>query len=388
MFLAAVKNTTLPTSRLLLAGGSIIPVLEKLAVSQDDLEIIGRTLYSAIHPGDLLVLLCLSIFTVPFARFVFGIPSSKTDGYVYQIASHISQASKLAILVYFFDCIVVILSTLGFSFHSLTTMSKGFAKILYVSWLGYRLSVFKRYMLGRAIVKSPNKLGRASTVDRLIDGLIMIATGFFLMDVLNVDMGVGVTSIFAFGSAGTLVIGLATQNLASMFVNGLVLTTSDRISEGDHIKLGSGLSGRVQKIGWFQTTLRHYDELEEIIPNSELGMQRVTNLSRVTKCQVKQTLRIKYEDAEKLEKFLPDILKEIKAACPKVITSGVRPFRAYLTNFKEDHLQISVDTHHQLPPMGEVYWKNRHECLLAIYRAAKKNDIEFVSGYYPQGINK
>ncbi len=365
-----------------------MPVLEKLAVTQDELQTIGRRLYSAVHPGDVLVLLCLSIFTVPFARFVFGIPPKKTDGYLYQIASHISQAAKLAILVYSFDCLVVILSTLGFSFHSLTTMSKGFAKILYISWLGYRLSVLKRFMLGRAIVKSPDKLGRASTVDRLLDGLIFMTTGFFLMDVLNVDMGVGVTSIFAFGSAGTLVIGLATQNLASMFVNGLVLTTSDRISEGDHIKLGSGLSGRVQKIGWFQTTLRHYDELEEIIPNSELGMQRVTNLSRVTKCQVKQTLRIKYEDVDKMKPFLADILKEIEVACPHVIKNGARPFRAYFTDFKEDHLQVTVDTHHQLPPMGEVYWKNRHECLLAIYRAAKKNDIEFVSGLYPQGINR
>jgi small-conductance mechanosensitive channel len=377
----------MPTSRLLLAGGSIIPVLERLAVSQDELENIGRRLYSAIHPGDVFVLLFLSLCTVPIARVVFGIPVNKTDGYLFQIFSHISQAAKLAMLVYVFDCVVVILSSLGFSFKTLTTMSKGFAKILYVSWLGFRICVFKRYMLGRVIKKKPDQLGRASTIDRLMDGMIFMGTSFFLMDVLNVDMGIGVTSIFAFGSAGTLVIGLATQNLATMFVNGLVLTTSDRITEGDHIKTGSGLTGRVQKIGWFQTTIRHYDELEEIIPNSELGMQRVSNLSRMKKCQVKQQLRVKYEDIDKLEGFLASILEEIKAACPKAITDGQRPFRAFFTDFKEDHLRVMVDTHYNLPPMGEVYWKNRHNCMLAIHRAAKKNGVEFVSGLYPNGLN-
>jgi small-conductance mechanosensitive channel len=277
---------------------------------------------------------------------------------------------------------------MGFSFTSLATLSKGFAKILYISWIGFRLSVFKRYMLETAIFKKTKKLGRVSMVDRLLDGLIVLTTGFFLIECLNVDMGVGVTSVFAFGSAGTLVIGLATQKFAAMFVNGMVLTTSDRISEGDHIKTGSGLSGRVQKIGWFQTTLRHYNELEEIIPNSELGMQRVTNVSRCQKCQIKQVLRIKYEDIDKLESFIADIKSEIKKACPMVITDRSRPFRAYLTAFKEDHLQVSVDTHYNVRPMGEAFFKNQHNCLMAIARAAKMNKIEFVSGLYPQGINK
>lgn len=381
-------NAAHPHSRLLtLAGGSIFPAVEKFLVTQDDLEAIGQSLYTAVHPGDLFVLLFLAIFSVPLVRVMLNIPEKKYDGVGYQLANHVSQAAKLALVIYCFDCVVVVLSSLGVGFTSLDTLSKGFAKILYISWIGYRLSVLKRYMLGRAMVKHPNKLGRASMIDRLMDGLIMMTTGFFLIDCLDVDMGVGVTSVFAFGSAGTLVIGLATQSVATMFVNGMVLTTSDRISEGDHIKTGSGLSGRVQKIGWFQTTLRHYNELETIIPNSELGMQRVTNLSRCKKCQIKHVLRVPYGDIAKLESLVEDIKSEIKEACPKVITDGSRPFRAYFTAFKEDHLQVTVDTHYDLPPMGEVFFKNQHDCLLAIARAAKRNDVEFVSGLYPQGIN-
>lgn len=384
-----MANAEQPSGRLLtLAGGSIMAAVEKLVirVSHEDLDTIRRSVYSVVHPGDILLLGFLALCSVPSVRFLFNIPVDKYDGIRYQLASHISQAAQLALVVYAFDCIVVVLSSLGFSFKSMATLSKGFAKILYISWIGFRLAVFKRYMLESSVFKQPKKF--VPLLDRLLDGVIVMITGFFLIDCLDVDMGVGVTSFFAFGSVGTIVIGLATQKFAAMFVNGIVLTTSDRISEGDHIKTGSGLTGRVQKIGWFQTTLRHYNELEEIIPNSELGMQRVTNLSRCKKCQVKQVLRIKYEDIDKIESLIEDIKSEIKKSCPTVITDRSRPFRAYLTAFKEDHLQVSVDTHFDLRPMGEAFFKNQHNCLMAIARAAKKNEIEFVSGLYPQGINK
>lgn len=375
----------MPSSRLLVAGGSIMPVLSKFAVTREELNEIGNRLVRTVHPGDLLVLVVFSFFTVPFMSFIFSF-GGDTTSYLYQVASHVSQAARLAILVYLFDCIVVILHSLGFSFSHLSKLSQGLAKMACICWVAQRLSVFKRYLISRAVSRA-DRLGRASMVDRLLDGFIFFCTGFLLLDVLDVDMGVSITSVFAFGSAGTLVIGLASQNLASMFVSGLVLTTSDRIQEGDHIKFGNGNCGKVTRIGWFQTHLKHYDELVEVIPNSELGMQRVTNLSRVKKCRIRQTLRFRYEDAEKLDVILPDILEEIKVSCPKVITDGSAPFRAFWTDYKEDHLAITVEAHFNIPPLGQRFWQNKHNCLQAIYRAVKKHGIQFVTTFYPPGIN-
>ena len=143
----------------------------------------------------------------------------------------------------------------------------------------------------------------------------------------------------------------------------------------------------MEKIGWFQTTLRHYDNLIEIIPNSQLGMQQVTNLSRVKRCQITQQLRFRYEDAEKLDALLPDILEEIKVTCPETITDGTRPFRAHFTDFREDHLRVRINVHFNIPPIGEAYWNNRDACLKAIHRAVKRNGVEFVTGLYPNGLN-
>ena len=191
----------MPKSKLLLAGGSIMPTIEKFLVSREEWHAICRNLYYAVHPGDLIVLGFFSLCSVRLVRIICGKEAVTDKRYAYQIASHVAQAAQLAVLVYLFDVLVIVLSTLGFDMDSLSTLSKGFAKIVYISWLGTRFSAFKRYLLGKAFLRASDKLGRASTIDRLLGGLIFMVIGMILLDILDVDMGVGVTSIFAFGSA-------------------------------------------------------------------------------------------------------------------------------------------------------------------------------------------
>jgi small-conductance mechanosensitive channel len=342
---ATVKATK---KSLFMAGGQIVPTLSKFAVGKDKLNEIGEHLIDAVHPGDFVFLALLGWASVPFCGLLFATFDRKrkhpyNESYIYQLANHVSQAARIALIVYAVDLVVVVLNTLGFTYFHVGQVSQAFAKIIYVAWASQRLSVFKRHILSQAVSRKPDKLGRVSMIDHLVDGLIYICTGLFLLDILNVELGVGFTSVFAFGSVGTLVIGLATKEIAAMFVSGLTLTTSNRISEGDDVTFGDGTNGTIQKIGWMQTTLRNYDEMIEVVPNSELGNQRVKNVSRVTMCQVKQFLRFRYEDAEKFDQLLPSILEEIKEACPKAITDGSRPFRAIWTGYREDYLEGKSD---------------------------------------------
>ena len=458
----------------MIAGGQIIPVLRKLTPSNNDVNVIWELLRHAVHPMDFVVLTLLGWGTVPLFRILYytcyssstattssssskssSSPSTTTTttttstngekgggglvrnngkalvpptslfdddfrcSYMFHISNHIAQAARLAILVYMVDCLTVVLTGLGFSFNHLSNLSLGFAKILYIVWAAQRLSVFKRYLLGRAFSRHPGKLGQAAIVDRLMDGIIYIVTGLFLMDILDVEMGVGVSSIFAFGSAGTLVVGLASKDVASMFVSGLTLTTTDHVREGDHVKFGDGTTGQIVRIGWMHTTIRGYDELIEVVriqcrvvscrvvssfggdrrkqqpsiprapwlldllshtplspphlwlccfafdvprtkknhqvPNSVLGMQRVKNISRLNMCQVKENLRLRYDDATKIPQCCADILQEIQQSCPDVITDGTRPLRAVWRGYEKDHLVVMVDVHFlNIKPIGTV----------------------------------
>ena len=144
---------------------------------------------------------------------------------------------------------------------------------------------------------------------------------------------------------------------------------------GDSVRFGDGTSGKVTRLGWMETTLRGGDNIITRVPNSMLASQKVSNLSRLKQSQVKQTLRFHYEDANVIPQVLDSIKQEIVKSCPRLIKNNSRPFRVFLTNFNEDHLEVMVDTHHNIAPLGDAYWINRQEVLLAILRAIKQNNI-------------
>lgn len=198
-----------------------------------------------------------------------------------------------------------------------------------------------------------------------------------IFDILSVQLGFAGKSVFAIGSVGTLVVSLASQGFVTQILNGLLLASSDRIYEGDQVKFGNGISGKIVKLGWMETVLRGSDEIMVTVPNADLAGEHVSNLSRLQKSQVKQTLQFEYKDADKLPAVVRDIKKEIRATCPQLITDGSRPFRVHFTDYGPVHLAVRVNTHFHVKPIGDEYWENRQAVLLAIQKAVKKHDMKF-----------
>lgn len=56
---------------------------------------------------------------------------------------------------------------------------------------------------------------------------------------------------------------------------------------------------------------------------------------------------------------------------------GSRPFRCYWTSFQADHLEVMLDAHFRIKPVGDAYHENRQQVLQAIHRAVKKNNVQF-----------
>jgi small-conductance mechanosensitive channel len=202
------------------------------------------------------------------------------------------------------------------------------------------------------------------------------------MDTLNIQVGAGLKSVFALSGVGTLVLSLASKDMASLFVSGVALSTSEKFRTGDLIKLGDNTTGVVQRMGLLFTEVRGGDEIITKIPNTQLANQRVSNLSRMSKCAVKQTLRFPYSSLSKLPQVLESIKEEIQASCPELIADGSRPFRANMNSFKEDHIEVEVDSRFDLPPIGPKYCDNRQRVLEAISRAVTKHEVEFAIPRY------
>ena len=94
---------------------------------------------------------------------------------------------------------------------------------------------------------------------------------------------------------------------------------------------------------------------------------------------VKQDLRFKFSDADKIPQLLEDIKEEIIKACPDVILDGSRPFRAFWTGYGQSGLDVTVDAHFKIKLLGNPFWENRQNMLIAINKAVKKNKMEFLA---------
>ena len=140
---------------------------------------------------------------------------------------------------------------------------------------------------------------------------------------------------------------------------------------------GKAIRGCIVRLGWTDTLVRTSDGIIMSIPNKELADKPVSNLSRIQISNVKQTLRFKYSDADKLPKLTQDIKDEIRTACPAVIDDGSRPFRVFWCNYDRTGLEVSIDVSFRIKLLSDEYHENRQNMLIAIRNAVKKNDMKF-----------
>jgi small-conductance mechanosensitive channel len=362
-------------------AGQISPLIQKFLLSKAQRQAIWSGIRHVAKFSDICFLVVLGwalvpTLTLPYERWMSSpntphFRSTKT----YHVADSLSQVAKLAMLVYVVDMIKIFLLGAGFGIPRGERLTHAFSYIVYTIWATSRLSDFKKYLLYEMTKESE---GRLQVFNRLVDSLLFLCALFLILDILKLEMGLAVRGVFAFGSVGTLIFSLASKDIAANWLYGIILSASDRIYEGDSVQLHkSGFSGTVARLGWLETVFRGSDEVMITLPNSQLLSEQVCNLSRIHQSQVKQTLRFPFSDSEKLPQLLQDIKTEIRSHCPSVITDGSRPFRCYWTDYADDHLEVVVDSHFRVKPVGDAYHENRQRVLLAIDQAVKKNNMEF-----------
>lgn len=389
-------------------AGKIFPILSKLYISPEKARNIYKAINTVQEPGDWIFIFLVGWATLPVIRYpyeqialkkrVHGKELNDLEGteaslytkqfnetFLYHFATHISQAGKIAALVYGLDCIAISLETIGFK--AATKYSPMCAKVIYTVWMFSRFNTFKKYLVYNAFRVSDSKLAvrvenraafaRAKIVNNILEIILFAACLFIMVDLLHLKAGVALNSLFAVSGAGTLLASFASKDIAMEVVSGLSLQASDKIYEGEKVLFGNGVKGVVVKIGMLETIIRDSSEKVTAIPNKELAGHHITNLSRNRFSQVKQTLHFEYDDLEKLPDLMEAIKIEIAASCPFVVTDGSKPFRAYFHNYSDQCLDVIVDVRMGVTPSTSSYHHYRQEVLMAIGRAVKLKQMSF-----------
>jgi small-conductance mechanosensitive channel len=283
-------------------------------------------------------------------------------------------------IVHFFTSYNATASTTSTSavFESLTDpfrLSESALTISMIIWVGMSISAVKRFVIFQCF--SSKHIGRVTLLDRMLDIVTFFAMALAVLNKLSIDSTIGIQSVLSAGGVGALIFSLASKDLATEIVGGLALNAWNAIDVGDRVRLLDGTTGKVIEIGLVETLIQGFDNVITRIPNSMLTKSRFSNLSRTPRSRLRQYLRFKHSDVDKLPALLEDIKEEMKISCPKLISDGSKSFHAVLTSFEPDHIQGMVLAHFEIQPSTGEFTRNRSVVMFAIARAMKKHGLEF-----------
>lgn len=261
--------------------GHVISRFSQVSILYEKREEIKVVLAETVEIGDLLILFLMGWLSVPAARLLYHLYTLRTQrqglheprknggllgsggssfesSLIFPISKLVSQAARLACLVYFIDCVVIAfdVSSPDIDLRG-AKISHKFSKMIYSTWAAACLMSFKRYLLSLVVSnKKKPKLGKLGVYDRILDILILFCLAVTMLGIWEIDVGPGLASIFAFGGIGTLVVSLACKDLAAQLVCGVVVSTSENFYVGDDVRLGTDTSGIIDHIGWLYTDVR------------------------------------------------------------------------------------------------------------------------------------
>ena len=140
-----------------------------------------------------------------------------------------------------------------------------------------------------------------------VSSISYVAAMVFVVLAALGQLGIQTTSFIAVLGAAGLAIGLALQGSLSNFAAGFLLIMFRPFKVGDFIE-GAGVSGSVESIQIFTTTLRTPDNKTVIVPNSKLLDDNITNYSTQETRRVDLTIGVSYDaDLGDAKRILSDI---------------------------------------------------------------------------------
>lgn len=123
-------------------------------------------------------------------------------------------------------------------------------------------------------------------------------------------LGFNMTPLFTTSGLFAVALAFAMKNISENYLAGAMIRFERTIKVGDVLQLGStGMMMRVKKIGFRDTIVRSKDEMDILIPNSDLVREKVANFTfRDATCRVKTFVGVSYSsELDKVREVLETV---------------------------------------------------------------------------------
>ena len=152
------------------------------------------------------------------------------------------------------------------------TIGKSVGAVL-IFVFGYALA---RALARRAETLMVRRFGVSESQARVLRRWLLILTAFILA-VITLNLARIPLTVFAFmGGALAIGVGFGTQTLLRNFISGIIVLFERKVRVGDIVDV-DGVQGVVTAVDVRSTTVRQFDGIETMVPNSLLLENKVTN---------------------------------------------------------------------------------------------------------------
>ena len=186
-------------------------------------------------------------------------------------------------------------------------------------------------------------------------------------------LGFSISGVLAFGGVGGIAIGFAAKDLLSNFFGGLFIYMDRPFAVGDWVRSPDReIEGVVEKIGWRVTLIRTFDKRPLYVPNAIFSQIAVENPSRMENRRIKETIGIRYDDADKMQTITSQVEEMLKGH-PEI--DAGKTLMVNFNSFAPSSLDFFIYTFTKTTNW-EKYHTIKQDILLKILKIVENNGAE------------
>jgi small conductance mechanosensitive channel len=221
----------------------------------------------------------------------------------------------------------------------------------------------------RIIIRLTAKLFEKKTIDDTLQPFLLTSFGFILKLLLIISIagivGVPIASFAAMLAGIGVAIGAAFNGSLGHIASGIMLLIFRPFKVGDLIKT-NGAFGFVKEISVFVTVIETFQNETEIIPNSSITANKITNLTKVGNLRIDMPFGIRYgADISKAKDIVLDVLKDDKY----VLQDNNLAPRVAVNNLGQNGIELLALPYAKCENYWDVYWDTRQKIVEALGNA-------------------
>lgn len=199
--------------------------------------------------------------------------------------------------------------------------------------------VFYSSVLSKASKKSVG-MGVDPLTLEVVQKIYTVAVVFIALLITLQRLGLNVIPLITFGGIGAAAIGFSAKDAISNFFGGFMIYMTRPFMVNDLVELPRlSITGNIEEIGWYTTTIRDLNKKPIYIPNAVFSTEALVNVSRITHRRIDEVVSIRYEDIQSVSKIIEEIQTLLQRHSA---IDHHQSYYAFLRDFSDGMVRIEV----------------------------------------------